>query len=507
MTLGGTTRDGATAVNPLTWMALRVARDVGLIDPKVNLRISARHRPGSARAGHRAHAQGSGLPAVRQRRRGHPRAGESRLRHRGCPRLHGRRVLGVHHPRARHGRGQHRCRFLPGRGGQRPSGQAWLRGRRSRPSSSERRRRSPTRCARARSPTSDCCGRRHPGTRCSCPTPSSRGSTTGAGRSTATWASTAPRRPARPTRWRRSSATSSSWAMSRPPSCCRRWTTTSWAMKRLRERLAQESPRVGLNDPAVDDLLVKLYDWLADACEAELRATAGWSSAQVPARRCTTCGWPVAAAMVPCPNQSSAPRPMDGGRAIRSVPTWHRRPAHRCADPSASSSRTPRSTTAGSATAGPSRSSSPDSVFRGEESIGKVAGLVRTFAHARRPAVAAQRAQRQQRCSTPRRTRKSTATSSSASGAGAATSASCRPSTRTMSSRGTCTRRSETRDVLASGTSRRCRSPLPAVTPRTPDSLAMRTVGRLCIVEHQRWPAARVSAQHVLRSPASGVHR
>src|SRR5664280_703548 len=33
-------RDGGTAVNPLTWMALRVARDVGLIDPKVNLRIT-----------------------------------------------------------------------------------------------------------------------------------------------------------------------------------------------------------------------------------------------------------------------------------------------------------------------------------------------------------------------------------------------------------------------------------------------------------------------------------
>ncbi len=32
---------GEPAVNPLTWMALRVARDVGLIDPKVNLRISA----------------------------------------------------------------------------------------------------------------------------------------------------------------------------------------------------------------------------------------------------------------------------------------------------------------------------------------------------------------------------------------------------------------------------------------------------------------------------------
>jgi formate C-acetyltransferase len=40
ITLGGLTRDGAAAVNPLTWMALRVARDVGLIDPKVNLRIT-----------------------------------------------------------------------------------------------------------------------------------------------------------------------------------------------------------------------------------------------------------------------------------------------------------------------------------------------------------------------------------------------------------------------------------------------------------------------------------
>jgi formate C-acetyltransferase len=40
MTLGGTTRDGRSGVNPLTSMALRVARDVGLIDPKINLRIT-----------------------------------------------------------------------------------------------------------------------------------------------------------------------------------------------------------------------------------------------------------------------------------------------------------------------------------------------------------------------------------------------------------------------------------------------------------------------------------
>jgi len=41
VTLGGMTPDGRDGVNPLTWIALRVGRDVGLIDPKINLRIGA----------------------------------------------------------------------------------------------------------------------------------------------------------------------------------------------------------------------------------------------------------------------------------------------------------------------------------------------------------------------------------------------------------------------------------------------------------------------------------
>ncbi len=41
LTLGGLTADGAPAVNGLTRMVLRVARDVAMIDPKINLRISA----------------------------------------------------------------------------------------------------------------------------------------------------------------------------------------------------------------------------------------------------------------------------------------------------------------------------------------------------------------------------------------------------------------------------------------------------------------------------------
>ena len=41
LTLGGVTPNGNSAVNALTHMVLRVARDVAMIDPKINLRISA----------------------------------------------------------------------------------------------------------------------------------------------------------------------------------------------------------------------------------------------------------------------------------------------------------------------------------------------------------------------------------------------------------------------------------------------------------------------------------
>jgi pyruvate-formate lyase len=45
LTLGGVTPTGGAAINPLTWMTLRVARDVGLIDPKINLRITGESEP------------------------------------------------------------------------------------------------------------------------------------------------------------------------------------------------------------------------------------------------------------------------------------------------------------------------------------------------------------------------------------------------------------------------------------------------------------------------------
>jgi formate C-acetyltransferase len=40
LTVGGCKPDGSDAINPLTYMVLRVARDVAMIDPKINLRIS-----------------------------------------------------------------------------------------------------------------------------------------------------------------------------------------------------------------------------------------------------------------------------------------------------------------------------------------------------------------------------------------------------------------------------------------------------------------------------------
>ncbi len=42
LTLGGVAPNGDSAVNELTYMVLRVAREVAMIDPKINLRISAR---------------------------------------------------------------------------------------------------------------------------------------------------------------------------------------------------------------------------------------------------------------------------------------------------------------------------------------------------------------------------------------------------------------------------------------------------------------------------------
>ena len=62
--LGGTTRDGADAVNELTWMAIKVAHYTNMIDPKINLRITPQTDFSLLTLATEAHAQGVGLPAV-----------------------------------------------------------------------------------------------------------------------------------------------------------------------------------------------------------------------------------------------------------------------------------------------------------------------------------------------------------------------------------------------------------------------------------------------------------
>ena len=147
----------------------------------------------------------------------------------------------------------------------------------------------------------------------------------------------------------------------------------------LRERLAQESPRVGLNDPAVDDLLVKLYDWLADACESELEHTGlvvrpGTGTAMYYL-------W-----LARGRSDGPLPEPVVGATAD----------GRRRGDPfGANLAPTPGTPLRGPISVlqsyakidygricngGPITLELSESVFRGDESIGKVADLVRTFA-------------------------------------------------------------------------------------------------------------------------------
>lgn len=60
--LGGMTRDGHDAVNPLTWMALRVSCDVNMIDPKINLRVNRDTDPDLLKEAARLTKRGLGFP-------------------------------------------------------------------------------------------------------------------------------------------------------------------------------------------------------------------------------------------------------------------------------------------------------------------------------------------------------------------------------------------------------------------------------------------------------------
>ena len=147
----------------------------------------------------------------------------------------------------------------------------------------------------------------------------------------------------------------------------------------LRRRLAEESPRVGLNEPIVDDLLRRLYDWLADACEAE-RATSGFV-----VRPGTGTAmyylW-----LARGRSDGPLPEPVVGATAdgrhrgdpfgANLAPT----PGTRLRGPISVLQSYAKIDYGRICNGGPITLELSDSVFRGEDAIGKVAGLVRTFA-------------------------------------------------------------------------------------------------------------------------------
>ena len=114
--LGGQRRDGGDGVNPLTSIALRAARTVALIDPKINLRVTRETDLGLIAKGVELTRLGLGFPQWCNDEviiPGLVAAGydleDARDYTRGG-------VLGVHHPRQGHGGREHRRR-LDARGG------------------------------------------------------------------------------------------------------------------------------------------------------------------------------------------------------------------------------------------------------------------------------------------------------------------------------------------------------------------------------------------------------
>ena len=96
--LGGCKRDGSDGVNELTRMVLRVALDTNMIDPKINLRITAHTDLDLLCLATELTRQGLGFPPVLERRGGHSRSGGPWIRRRGRSRLYGGSLLGVYHP-------------------------------------------------------------------------------------------------------------------------------------------------------------------------------------------------------------------------------------------------------------------------------------------------------------------------------------------------------------------------------------------------------------------------
>ena len=197
---------------------------------------------------------------------------------------------------------------------------------------------------------------------------------------TATSASTGQLRRAPRTPWRRCGGTSSSSATWPRLSSSRPWRPTSPGTRRCGagwpRRAPRRPPRAGGRRSAAPALR------LARRC---LRGGAGDGRACLVRPGTGTAMYYLWLARgrsdAAMRSRWSAPPRTGGTGATRSAPTWRPRRARRCAVPSACCSPTRASTTGASATAAPSPWSSPTPSSASPDSISKVAGLVRTFAH------------------------------------------------------------------------------------------------------------------------------
>ena len=153
MVLGGAARGGGEGFNPLSEACLAASRELGVIDPKINLRVNRDTPLFHLSAGHAAHPARPGLSAIRKRRCGHPRPNWAGLCARGRAKLCGRRLLGIHHSRQGRGHSQHRrvaiCLHCEPRAARNPA----IR---------QRHGRNPRRCARGNLCRSAPHGQRHP---------------------------------------------------------------------------------------------------------------------------------------------------------------------------------------------------------------------------------------------------------------------------------------------------------------------------------------------------------
>ena len=124
----------------------------------------------------------------------------------------------------------------------------------------------------------------------------------------------------------------------------------------------------------------QLYDWLADACDAETGSVRGCWCGLGPALPCTTCGWLAGAKTARWLNRWSAPPPTGAAAADPFGANLAPTPGTRLRGPISVLQSYSKIDYGRVCNGGPITLELSDSVFRSSGSISKVAQLVRTFA-------------------------------------------------------------------------------------------------------------------------------